>query len=230
MIKRVVYLALFIILFSSIVISHGESNEVSEVAELNLNYVYLGFSLILLLALVSVIFNRNLKVFHKRILFYSIISVTILVTLYLLGITLYWNIASESNGPVHWHADFEIFVCGEKKMLPMSEGLLNRIGTSSFHHHNDYRIHIEGIVVELNEVDLGHFFKAIGGEFTKDTLSVPKKDGSVETWKNRDKCPNGEVGKVALYVNGKYNDKLNEYVISPYQDVPPGDRLKIVFE
>ena len=40
MVKRVVYLALFIVLLSFIVISHGESNEVSEVAELNLNYVY----------------------------------------------------------------------------------------------------------------------------------------------------------------------------------------------
>ncbi|GEM_PF-2158782 len=229
MVKRGMYLVLFIILLSAIVVSHNEVEE-KNIVDLNLNYVYLGLLLIIILSFFAIFFRRHLRAIHKKIFFYAIGFITIAVTLYLLGITIYWNVVSESNGPVHWHADFEIFVCGEKKMLPMSEGLLNRVGTSSFHHHNDYRIHIEGIIVELNEVDLGHFFEAIGGKFTKNTLSIPKKDGLTETWKNGDKCPNGKIGKVALYVNGKYNDRLNEYVISPYQDVPPGDRLKIVFE
>ena len=109
MVKRGMYLVLFIILLSAIVVSHNEVEE-KNIVDLNLNYVYLGLLLIIILSFFAIFFRRHLRAIHKKIFFYAIGFITIAVTLYLLGITIYWNVVSESNGPVHWHADIEILM------------------------------------------------------------------------------------------------------------------------
>src|SRR3989344_2941022 len=159
----------------------------------------------------------------KKIFFLIIVAVIGLGTLYLAFYTIYTNVTSQTRGPVHWHADFEILVCGEKIELPVSKGVSNKVGTPLFHHHNDYRIHIEGVVENLSDVDLGAFFETIGGKFTQDSLGVPKDDGSMESWRNGDLCPDGHPGTLKLFVNGRQNADISEYVIAPYSEVPPGD-------
>ena len=206
-----------------------------------------GFGLLLLITLLTIHFKKKLKEKHKKMIFSLIVIIVTIITLFLAIGTIYLNIISESGGPVHWHADFEISVCGEKQELPTSVrwceltekspfcGITNRVGTSVFHHHDDYRIHVEGVVVKYSDVNLGNFFRVIGGNLNEDSVSIPQNDGSVKTYVNGDVCPNGEKGKVRVFVdkggNENYveNFEYGDYLMSPYSTVPPGDNIKIVF-
>src|SRR3990170_2868404 len=104
---------------------------------------------------------------------------------------LYINTNSLTGGPVHWHAQFEIWICGEKVELVNPTGLSNKVGTEMLHEHNDDFIHIEGVVHDFEDINLHAFFEAAGGEFMKDSLMIPTNEGSVEV-KNGDTCPNGQ--------------------------------------
>lgn len=173
---------------------------------------------------------------HKTIFFWTIVFVVVTMTLYLFITTFFTNIHSATKGPVHWHADFEILICGEKQELPEAEFLENKIGTQALHHHNDYRIHVEGTVKELEDVSLDAFFHAIGGDIGETYISLLQEDGTVEHWQNGDYCPNGKKGIVNAFVQQgdstewKEIEDIPSYIISPEVDVPPGDRIKIVFE
>ena len=94
----------------------------------------------------------------KWILFLGIVIPVLLATAYSAGTTIYLNRNSATGGPVHWHADFEIWKCGQKIDLLDPTGLSNRIGTPVFHEHGDDRIHVEGVVMNLEDVSLHHFF------------------------------------------------------------------------
>ena len=83
---------------------------------------------------------------EKHILFWSMVVVLGSATLYLAAYTLTVTLLSVTNGPVHWHADFEFWACGEKLDLKDPEGFFNRVGSPVFHEHNDDRIHVEGVV------------------------------------------------------------------------------------
>jgi len=70
------------------------------------------------------------------------ISIPIIVaTLFLAGSTIYKNTIADSKGPVHWHADLEIWDCDEMIDIIDPDGLLNRVGTPVYHEHNENRIH-----------------------------------------------------------------------------------------
>jgi len=143
---------------------------------------------------------------------------------------------------VHWHADFQIWNCGEKLDLIEPEGMLNRIGTELFHEHNDGRMHAEGIIKNIRDVDLHNFFDFIGGKLIETSFDVLTDDGVVKV-KDGDLC-NGESGEVQIFLYKVINShssqkegfiveqlKVNEnYVLSPYQDVPPGDCIIIEFD
>ncbi len=187
---------------------------------------------------ISIYLRNRLPDSLKKAFFIIIIISVSISTIYLAGATVLANMSSAAGGPVHWHADYEIWICGQKVLLPEPENLENRVGTGTLHHHNEgdeearhgiYRIHIEGVVANLEEVNLGHFFEAIGGQFTHDSIRIPQKDGSVLEYKNRDLCPDGKEGMLNIYVNGELNEEMDEYVIKPYSEVPPGDFIRIVF-
>jgi len=159
---------------------------------------------------------------QKRIIFGIIVVLAIASTGYLVGNTVYMSLTSWSKGLVHSHADFEIWICGEKVVLPEPTGIANRVGTKDVHHHGDYRIHLEGIMKEREDATLGHFF---------DAIDVPFSNGKILNMDNGDYCPDGKKGSVKMSVNGKLYDKnYRDYVISPYSQVPPGDFIKIIFE
>lgn len=200
-----------------------------------------GFAIIVLLSLVALAFQPKLSELHKKIIFIVVSVIVIAVTVYAGASTVYLNLISESQGPVHWHADFEIWICGQKMTnLQTSQGFESYVGTPVLHHHNDYRIHVEGLVVKKQDVALHHFFEAIGGELTHTSISVPLNDGTILSRKNGDLC-NGQPANLRVFVkNGKTNDafmpvpELENYVLSPYTETVvrgyPGDLIKIVFD
>ncbi len=253
--SNIVLIVLFILL-ASFVFAHvvEEDYDVVDYSDRADHEIKDNSLLLLLIASVIVIIavsfalylNKFPKVFakHKTMLFLSITVPVILASAYLIGGTIYLNNISTTQGPIHWHADFEIYNCGEKVELTQPEGLSNRIGTPVFHEHGDLRIHVEGVVVNYRDVSLGNFFSAIGGELTKESMTVPTASGKLFV-NNGDKC-NGKEGRLQVFLYKVANpdpakktgfvyrqEKLEEftnYVLSPYAYVPPGDCIIIEFD
>lgn len=171
----------------------------------------------------------------KKIMFFLIAAPTIMTTLYLTAGTVYLNNISSSGGPVHWHADFIISHCEESIDLLNPTGLSNRIGTPVLHEHNDNRIHVEGVVIKPYHINLRSFFEVIGGSIKHDKIVFPTDTG-LKTITNGDACPDGRKGIWQIFIyqtrdktvrQHKETDPEN-YILSPFSTVPPGDC--IVFE
>ncbi len=174
----------------------------------------------------------------KKYFFLAIVIPVLMTSLFLVGATLYVNQVSSTKGPVHWHADFEIYDCGQKIDLVDPTGFSNKIGTATFHEHNDGRLHVEGVVLEKEDVNFGSFINVIGGKITEDSLQLPTTKGSLDR-SDGDTCSDGTVGEwqVFLYsVNGKNVgreklslDQLQHHVLAPSGSVPPGDCIILEF-
>ncbi len=177
---------------------------------------------------------------EKRLLFFLISAPIIIVTLFLASSTIYLNVISESKGPVHWHADFEIWFCDEQMDVVDPSGISNRVGSSVFHEHGDDRIHVEGVLEDVSDASLQDFFRVIGGYMSDDSLTIPTESGLVAV-KNGGLC-NGESSVLQVFVYKtirtdeglwKYSvEKLSEpegYVLSPFSSIPPGDCLIVEF-
>ena len=158
-------------------------------------------------------------------------------TIYFAVSTVYLNMASETKGPVHWHADFQIFACGQELSPPTPKGFLsNKVGTPILHEHVDRRIHVEGVVVHKSEVSLARFFEMQGGVLAEHSFTVPTEEGLI-TYENGDRCPNGTTGawQTFLYttegklVTQRKLSPYTEYVLSPEKNVPPGDCIILEF-
>ena len=154
----------------------------------------------------------------KYFLFGAIVTLVLSITTYLIWSTIAKNVGSVTGGPVHYHADFQIWNCGEKVDLIDPEGFDNKVGTALFHEHNDNRIHVEGPILDYKNITLGKFFEVIGG--------LPL-ESAVE-------C-NGYPGVVQVFVyqtegNTFYQEKIADwanYVLSPHSSIPPGDCIII---
>ncbi|AJF59948.1 MAG: hypothetical protein J4224_03055 [Candidatus Diapherotrites archaeon] len=193
------------------------------------NYLIVGFFGTIALIILSIVLKPK-QDGTKKIIFAFIVAFIGIPSAYLAFSTVYENIVSETGGPVHWHADYEILVCGEPLELLESEGIENKVGSAEVHGHNDYRIHIEGTLLSEREASLGNFFRQIGGEMTETSLTVPLKDKTIGHWDNDMECPDGKQGKWKMVVNGTETEFNPEYVIAPYSTVPPGDYIEMVFE
>jgi len=214
-------------------LAHGEGIKKTPWQQLGIpnpnQMVILAGIIIAAAIIVGLIFRDKLKENQKKVIFLVIAIPAILGTLYLAGTTVYLNQKSWSRGPVHWHADFEIWVCGEQVDLTDPKGLRNYVGESDVHEHGDNRIHIEGVMFEKEDATLKEFFEALGGEFSRDVLRVPTEH-DYKAWSNGEMC-NGQPAEWHTFVNEKLRESKEapEYVISPWQTVPPGDTIKFVF-
>lgn len=220
------WIAIFLVLSPS-VLAHEE--EIHETATENFFHQF-NITTVIALAIVALLactimlltYKDSLDENQKIIIFGIIAVVALSSTGYLIGNTVYLTLTSWSKGLIHWHADFEIWICDEKAVLPDPTGLANRVGTEEIHHHGDYRIHLEGVMKEREDATLGNFF---------DAIDVPFSNGRVMNMDNGDYCPDGKKGSVKMFINEKlYEGNYRDYVISPYSQVPPGDVIKIVFE
>ncbi len=174
----------------------------------------------------------------KKYFFFGIIIPVVLTSLYLAGSTIYLNQVSATKGPVHWHADFEIYNCGQPVDLVDPKGFSNKIGTPTFHEHNDGRVHVEGVVLDMEDVSFNSFVNVIGGNISDNSLELPTSDGPLAR-SDGDVCSDGTHGEwnVFLYsVEGQNIGReklslkeLREHILEPSGSVPPGDCIILEF-
>lgn len=189
-----------------------------------------AFGLVLVIGVACALVGEKLGATGKKLAFAFIAIVSVAATLYLISTIVILFTTSATGGPVHWHADFEVIACGEKVSLKKAGGWATRVGPILLHHHGDDRLHVEGVVRKLSDVSLREFFRAIGGDFTQSELAVISENGELKAWRNGGQCPDGSVGTLKMFVNGKPNSEYGNYVISKHTDIPPGDVIKIVFD
>ena len=180
-----------------------------------------------ILIAIILLFHKKMNEMAKKIVYYLVAAVAVLVTAYLVVTTLHLNSISLTKGPVHWHADFEIWACDKEILIKEPEGLSNKQGVDLMHAHNDQRIHVEGVILDKKQASLGAFFYAIGGSLSNDGFIVPT-DTELVSYHDGDHC-NEKAGKLYVFVNGQLISDSARYEISQYEKVPPGDRIKFVF-
>lgn len=197
----------------------------------------LTFSGSILAALLIFSLLKKEKSEHLRLFLFSGMTAAIAVTtVFLIASTIAKNQSSATGGPVHWHADYEIYNCGEKIDLIDPRGLANRIGTPDLHEHGDNRIHVEGTVQDLSDVSLASFFEVVGGKLAPGFLNLPTNQGEFAA-QNGMECENKDKGVLQVFVyktkNGIANQKklanFTDYVLSPQSLIPPGDCIIIEF-
>jgi len=223
---KTVLCALFVIATSSVFVSAHSEAATQGIFQNPYFLLFFPLGIILLGAYISEHFEKTRKDKKevekiKKLLFVSILLVTIFFSLFIFISTLTTNMQSWTRGPVHWHADLNIEICGEEFLLPSSKGWQNKVGTNLLHTHNDNRMHIEGVIMEREDATLGKFLGEQG---------IPFSSEQIADMKNGYLCNDGLPGKVQLYVNGEKNLEYEDYLISPYATVPPGDKIRIVFE
>ena len=126
---------------------------------------------------------------------------------------------------VHWHAAFDIEVCGEHRDLPAQGGGTahgsSMSGTTLSHHHFDNVMHIEGRVINPEDIKIGAFADRIGLIFDRDKL-MEKTNG--------DTCADGGApGQVKMFVNGVPNDEFRNYIPKPTENAQE-QVIRLVFE
>ncbi|TSC63018.1 MAG: hypothetical protein G01um101448_158 [Parcubacteria group bacterium Gr01-1014_48] len=198
-----------------------------------------GSVLIAFLVIISILVRHQSELL-KKVLFFSFLAAIGAPTLYFVGSTLYVNTMSDTKGPVHWHADFQIYACGQPiKLASPTSQLSNKVGTPIFHHHDDNRIHIEGVVANKQNFELADFFSAIGGELTKTSFTLPTNAGKREL-RNGDLCGTDTgTWQVFVYRQDESNPRVfrqlnvknyTQYLLSPHQNIPPGDCIIMEFD
>jgi hypothetical protein len=151
-----------------------------EIASNSANVVMVSAVLLVFLVILAALLKDRLPRL-KTPLFIMIAFTMAASTLYISAATVYINVKSDSGGPVHWHADIEVWACGNELEIRNPTGFLsNKIGTATLHEHDDHRIHLEGVVVD-DEVDasLGKFFHVIDGALTANDLVLPVETDQV---------------------------------------------------
>lgn len=103
----------------------------------------------------------------------------------------------------HWHARYRVVICDQEyPRFPPTPG--------GVHTHGDGVIHIHPQSRDESgwNANLGRFFGSAGVEFSQDRIAFP--DG--KTYRNGDRCPNGQAGTVRLSVNGTAHEDFERYV------------------
>src|SRR3989338_3276585 len=88
---------------------------------------------IIAVLLIIALLKKDQSEYLKLFLFCGMVVPTVLTTAYLAAATVAENKSSATGGPVHWHADFQIYSCGQPVKLKKPTGLSNRIGTPLMH-------------------------------------------------------------------------------------------------
>jgi len=245
---KTVLLVIIMINFSYIVNSHGvedsnkdELDNIDKIVKVNsLKFVIIASLTSGIIVIISIFLKEKTEKL-KIVLIAGILIPIILTTVYLATTTIYVNLISETKGPVHWHADYELWACDNKIELIKPKGLSNKIGNTVFHDHGDNRIHVEGVVIDKKDVDLHNFFEVVGGYLDRDKMTIPIDQGIVNL-KNGDICNNIE-GKIQVFVysiinpydnkNWKFKqrkvDNFENYILSPFSSILPGDCIIIEF-
>lgn len=159
----------------------------------------------------------------------KILFFTTLILVVLAGIVVYKKTNIYINQPVYYFADFAIFSCGDKQHeLTAPKGLTESNG------YQDRRNNFEGLGVEPKDVNLGNYFKVLGGWIDKYSFSFPSENGQLIFTENGS-CDGQNPNKLQVFVYKVAGGKITQskledpsiYTISPYPQVPPGDCIII---
>lgn len=202
----------------------GSEDLETFISSLSITVVTVGSILVVLLLIIAIILDKQKGKKPQKLklpLFVAICVVVLGTTFTISGGTVYLNLNSATGGPVHWHADFEVWACGNELELRDPTGFLsNKIGTATYHEHDDKRIHVEGVPITLPyDYSLGKFMDVVGGGITNGTLVFPLNDdkyfedgeGELDGDGNPKSIPElinpfirtEAKGKVASFVNGQ---------------------------
>ena len=254
---KIAPLSLFFVLLLVTTVSAGsgqiEKNLELRLHEISLTIILTNIALITLITVFILSSKKKLKGNSKKtrnlkIALFSAITISVLLTSFFVSVsTIYLNAVSETKGPVHWHADYEVWNCDKKLDLINPRGLVNRVGTSTFHEHNDDRIHVEGVVVKKREVNLKSYVSVVGGSLQKGRLLYPTEERrygkeKFEVMEDGNLC-NGQPAKLQMWLYRVENpDDVNKwiytvtkiedyenYVLGPETIVPAGDCFILEF-
>lgn len=237
--RTILVWVLLIPLLSGLVLAHNEEvgSERSFLVKQQTLFILIPvFIIVLVFVVTAIAMDAHQSETTKRVLFAMISLPLIIATVYIAATTISLNVAAESKGPVHWHADFEVWNCEQKVNLKDPKEWSNRIGNPVFHEHGDDRIHVEGVILDKEDITLHHFVRVIGGSLTKTSLDLPINEDSLVVH-NGDLC-NGQPAQVQVFVyktaDGSYIqqklDPYTDYVLSPFAAIPPGDCIIIEFD
>jgi hypothetical protein len=157
----------------------GTTDLEEQVNSLSINSIMIAsLVLVVLLGIAALVVGNKKYEAVKVPLFVAIAATIILPSILLMGSTVYVNTISESKGPVHWHTDIEFWVCGQEIELRNPTGFLsNKIGTSTYHEHDDKRIHLEGVVIKKEyDASLEKFMDVTDGKITQTSIVIPTED------------------------------------------------------
>lgn len=210
---------------------------------MSVNMTMVTSAIVIFLLVLSVII-KNESELVKRLLFWPMAISIAGTTLTLVALTIYLNISSYTKGPVHWHAGIEFYGCGEYIDLKNPVGRFsNKVGSPTFHEHNDQWMHLEGVPITPHDASLGKFLGLVGVELTGSSLKIPS-NGRVADFANGDRCGDIEgIVQVFIYKFEKAGDKYlyrqsrltdmtvaSEYVMSHTPNMPPGDCIIVEFD
>lgn len=242
--KRSLPVTAFVLVLISLASAAQAQDEATLVSEFTSNsiMIIIAASAAVALATLAAMALRRKGEKTKWALFLIITISVAVATGYSAVSTVYLNVVSGTGGPVHWHADFEIWNCGQKVDLVDPTGIENRVGDPVLHDHGDDRIHVEGVLVRFADGSLGSFFTTVGGFMNGDTLIVPTNDGPVEM--NSGETCGGREAELQVFVYKVTNpgdlknwvfvqekvDDFEDYVLAPYSTIPPGDCIILEFD
>ncbi len=156
------------------------------------------------------------KKLTKKIINWGIVAIIVLgiVFLFYRAATISSNFESYTDGPVHWHADFNVFLCGNRVDFSSLGSAGSMAGPMLLHTHGDHKIHIEGLVSRAGDIAVGNFFRGIGHRFSS--------SGFDDYTNENDKC--GGDNKIVMLVNGEENPEFENYVLKD------GDVIEVRYE
>ncbi|HLP79494.1 MAG TPA: hypothetical protein VK158_02585 [Acidobacteriota bacterium] len=214
-------------LLSMVSVSAAESSGAAVDWVDPVTYISLALFIVAFVLTIVIVKKHPIKEKNKKYVFMLIAVPIMLSTLYMAGHTVYENVHSLTKGPIHWHADYQVWVCGERLDLVNPKFPSNKIGSPLFHEHNDDRIHVEGTVNSYEDIDFESFFSVIGGKLTNTELRYITNTEVVEKT-NGDAC-NGVPSQLAIYVNGARIADVTKYMYAHETLVPPGDCVIVEF-
>ncbi|MEK6862001.1 MAG: hypothetical protein AABY07_08610 [Nanoarchaeota archaeon] len=161
--------------------------------------------------------KKDAQKFKKNIIKYSIIGIILIVVVYF-AFKMFSGpkVESYTKGPVHWHAELNVYICGKKVGVPeeLPQGQ-HHLGLPLLHTHADGLIHIEGQIWKKEDITLGAYMDAINVPFANNTIIDYKNDGM---------CNDGKSNKIKMLVNGEESSEFRNYVVNDK------DKIEIRYE
>ena len=141
----------------------------------------------------------------KNYIITTVVLVILIALIYIYIIKPINDFKPYTSGSIHWHANFEVDLCGVKQDFTKGYDLEHDgIGSLILHTHDDGIIHIEAQVPKKEDLELGNFF---------DNIKIPFSSTQIMDKKNGDLCSSSKAGRVSMYVNGEKNTEFRNFIL-----------------